>query len=118
MKRVVVVEDDPTIAEVIKIALERLGHIVMSFSNGQLIFNNDFIHPDIFIIDMQLSGFDGLDLCRFLKSQYSTKKIPIIMMSAHPEIKRFSKEVEADGVLEKPFHLEELRRLVEQLLQD
>jgi CheY-like chemotaxis protein len=52
------------------------------YANGELLMHNDFELPDLFIIDKQLSGIDGLELCRFLKAQEATRNIPVIIISA------------------------------------
>ena len=64
------------------------------------------------MIDKQLSGVDGLDICRFLKSQPETKDIPVIIISASPNIKGLSLQAGAHDTLEKPFHLRTLREMV------
>jgi CheY-like chemotaxis protein len=56
---------------------------------------------------------DGLDICRFLKNQEETKDIPVIMISASPNIFELAKNAGADGVIEKPFPIKELRNMIE-----
>ena len=73
---------------------------------------NKFTLPDLFLIDKQLSGYDGLDICRHLKNQAHTKNIPVIMISASPNIGALSKEAGADAYIEKPFEVKDLLRLV------
>ena len=59
--------------------------------------------PDLFLLDKQLAGADGTDICRFLKGQQKTKNIPVVMISANPGIKEISVDAGADAFIEKPF---------------
>jgi len=80
--------------------------------SGEDLVKNKFSLPDIFLIDKQLSGYDGLDICRRLKRRTETKNIPVIMVSASPEIADLSKDAGADDHIEKPFEIKDLLDLV------
>jgi CheY-like chemotaxis protein len=82
------------------------------FTDGHLILENHFKIPDLFILDKQLSGVDGLDICQFLKGQSETKAIPVIMLSASPGIEKASRSAGANDALEKPFKVKALRDMV------
>jgi DNA-binding response OmpR family regulator len=116
MKKILVADDDPGIQDVFKIILERAGYDVEVISNGQEVLNNRYRIPHLFILDKQLSGVDGLDICKFLKAQRKTAGIPVIMVSANPQIGRLSKEAGADGYIEKPFEMKNFLKLVEKYL--
>jgi DNA-binding response OmpR family regulator len=64
------------------------------------------------LLDRQLSGQDGLKVCRFLKSQSQTKDIPVIIVSATPGIGKLAQEAGADDFIEKPFQMKELLNVV------
>ncbi len=55
---------------------------------------------------------DGLDLCRKLKASPDTSAIPILMLSANPQIKVLASEAGADAVMEKPFEIKELLSVI------
>ena len=112
MKRIILADDDLGILEVSILIFERAGYEITVFPDGTPLLNNDFERPDIFILDKQLSGVDGLDICRFLKTQDSTKNVPVIMLSASPHISRSAQLAGADDFLEKPFKMKELRDMV------
>jgi DNA-binding response OmpR family regulator len=112
MKRIIIVEDDQSILDPMTIILRNAGYGVTIYLDGNLILNNDFIVPDIFIIDKKLPGADGLDICRHLKRQDMTKHIPVIMVSASSDIEVLAREAMADDVLEKPFKMNALRGMV------
>src|SRR5688572_18699109 len=103
MKKVMIIEDDPAILDALGILFSRAGYEIHSCPNGNFIFKEEFTIPDLFIIDKQLSGIDGLDICKHLKQTASTKHIPVIILSASPHINTQIKQVGADAFLEKPF---------------
>lgn len=113
-KKILVVDDDEGIQDIFQIILDRAGYDVTVFSRANAVLENKFSIPDLFILDKQLSGKDGLTVCRFLKSQESTKHIPVIIVSATPHIKKLSKAAGAEASIEKPFQIKELLNLVEE----
>lgn len=110
------IDDDPDILHVFKFVLERAGYIVTIFNSGDHVLNDKFEEPDIFIIDKQLSGADGLDLCRHLKKRELKHNTPVIIFSASPNIEKQVAEAGADDFLEKPFKTKTLLQLVEKHL--
>ena len=112
MKRIILAEDDPGIQDSIQMILEREGYEVTIYANGEDLLNKRFEAPDLFILDRQLSGVDGLDICKFLKKETDTSQIPVIILSASPQIGPMAKKVGADDFLEKPFTIDNLRKLV------
>jgi len=112
MKTIIIVEDDIAILEPMAIVLEMAGYSVIALSDGARVVNNDFSPPDLFLIDNQLGGLQGSDICRYLKNQEITKHIPVVLVSANPAIKKIATEVNAEGYLEKPFTMDELRNIV------
>ena len=114
-KHIIVTDDDPAIQDAIRMMLERKGYAVTAFRTGEPLLKETFEIPRLFILDKQLPGIDGLDLCRHLKAQEATRHIPILILSASPQIEAQAKEACADAFLTKPFKMQELRALVEQL---
>jgi len=103
-KKILIVEDDTGVLDVLRIILERAGFQVSVLTRGESILQDDFEHPDLILLDKQLSGVDGLDICRHLKTRAATKHIPIIMTSATPDVARLAIEAQADDFIEKPFN--------------
>lgn len=112
-KRIILVEDDSSIQDTVMLILESSGYHVDIYSSGEPILKNEYQIPDLFIVDKQLTGVDGLDVCRHLKSNEATKKIPVIMLSASPSIIPLAKAAGADSAIEKPFRMQELKETVE-----
>jgi len=103
IRRILIAEDDPGMQDAIRLIFERAGYQVTILATGEPLLRNNFELPDVFILDKQLSGVDGLDICRYLKQQENTRNIPVIMLSANPHIGKLSAEAGADDYLEKPF---------------
>jgi DNA-binding response OmpR family regulator len=111
-QHLIIADDDPGIQDVFQLIFERAGYHIQIFSSGGELMNNYFELPDAFILDKQLSGIDGLDICRFLKSQERTKNVPVIMLSANPAIGQGAEEAGADDYLEKPFKIHDLLAMI------
>jgi DNA-binding response OmpR family regulator len=111
MKRVLVVEDDPDIVELISHYLRGEGFHVESLGDGgralQRLRDGDF---DLLVLDLQLPGMDGLSLCMALRRDPRTEHLPIIMLTARgDESDRIvGLEVGADDYVVKPFSPKEL----------
>jgi CheY-like chemotaxis protein len=111
MKKITFVDDDPTIQDVIHLILDD-HYDITTYTDGTPLMRGDFKLPHLFLLDRQLPGIDGLDICRYLKKQPNTKNIPIIMISASPSITSLAQAAGADDVIEKPFLIQELRQLI------
>ena len=113
-KKIVVVDDDTSIQDIFKIILERAGYEVELLNSNSIIGTIRYNVPDLFILDKQLSGLDGLDICRHLKKQSKTAFIPVIMVSANPNISTLAIEAGADDYIEKPFEMAHLLKKIRQ----
>ena len=111
-KKILITEDDPAIMDALTLILTNNKMTVSCYTNGAALLENRFEIPDLFLIDKQLSGVDGLDICRHLKSQDITRNIPVIVISASPHVQRVSLEAGADAFLEKPFSNKNLLLMV------
>lgn len=113
MKKILIVDDDKTILEAIEVALKMEGYktLVVADANDA-IQKADFFMPDVILLDMLLSGSDGREISKEIKKNKSTKNIPIIIMSAHPSIKKRIIESGADDFLPKPFDIDDLLKII------
>lgn len=111
-KKIVIIDDDEGVQDIFRLIFKRAGYDVEVYGEAASILQNQFTQPDLFLLDRQLSGQDGLNVCNFLKSQTLTKDIPVIIISATPGIGILAKEVGADDFLEKPFQLNDLLKIV------
>jgi DNA-binding response OmpR family regulator len=110
--KILIVEDDESILDVLRIILSNAGYQTSCYANGRPLMSGTFEPPDLFLLDKQLSGIDGLDICRHLKEDPKTHDIPVIMISANPQIGPLSQEAGADDYIEKPFTMEYLLRTI------
>lgn len=112
MKKIIIVEDDDAILDTLCMILRPPDYEVVCFSNGDQVMENCYDMPHLFILDKQLAGVDGLELCRHIKNNNSTKHVPVIIMSASPGISTLAADAGADDVLVKPYTLRTLRAIV------
>ena len=116
MKQIIIADDDPGIRDIFELILKRAGYSVTIYSNGEALMTDEFELPDLFILDKQLSGVDGLQVCQYLKTHDVTKNIPVILISANPYVEKLANEAGADDFIEKPFKTKALIELMEKHL--
>ena len=117
-KKILVADDDPGIRDIFKIIFEREGYSIEIKEDAEEVLRNNFTIPDVFLIDKLLSGYDGLDICRHLKSNPLTSHIPVIMVSASPDIGITAIKAGADDFVEKPFDLKYLLKVIERNIRN
>jgi len=120
MGTILIVEDEADIADLVKYHLEREGLAARTVGDGKQAL--DLIvrdHPDLIILDLMLPGMDGLEMCRRLRGQSATQRIPIIMLTARAEeVDRIvGLEIGADDYVAKPFSPRELVARVKAVLR-
>ena len=86
-EKILIVEDEPSIRELVKMALEDAGFsAVYEAGDGETALQEvRRVQPDLILLDLMLPGIDGLTVCRKLKSEEDTRHIPIIMLTAKSE---------------------------------
>ncbi len=120
LDRVVVVDDDKEVQEIITFALSRNGFDVAVASNGQQLQDMLAVYtPDLIILDVMMPGLDGYQIFGSLRKNAATKHVPVIIMTAHVEdiYERISIDLGAAVHITKPFHPLELVGRVQELLQ-
>lgn len=115
-KKVMVADDDQGILGVIRLILEDEGYEVLVTSNGETLKKVIDTQPHVLLLDIWMSGHDGQEICRYLKSNDDTKHIPIILFSANKDTALKAKECGADDFLAKPFEIDELLAKVQQFV--
>ncbi len=120
MAAVLIVEDDPDIAELISHALGKAGLATELVASGRdALVRARTQRPDAIVLDIMLPGMDGLQVCRALRSEGATAAIPIIMVTARGEEsdRVGGLDLGADDYLTKPFSPRELVARVRALLR-
>ncbi len=116
-KTIYVIEDEPSIAEVVTLYLRRAGYVVTAIPNGQAALDQlEKRIPDLVILDLMLPGMDGYSLTRWLRER---SDVPIIMVtSRREEMDRIAGlEMGADDYVVKPFSPQELVSRVRAVLR-
>jgi len=119
MKKVLVVDDEVHITNIVKFTLENEGFSVITASDGQeglKLARQE--KPDLIVLDLMLPNIDGYKICRLLKFDEKFRHIPIILLSARSSEadRQLGKEVGADYYMAKPFDPEELSLKVKELV--
>lgn len=111
---ILVVEDDPQVARLIALVLQRHGHESEVVADGQTaLARAKAIKPAIIFADLTIKGMNGEALCSTLKSEASTRSIPYIVLSGDRDIAQKAKQCGADDYMGKPFEFADLIRLVD-----
>ncbi len=111
MSKILVIDDDPSNREILRARLEKAGHEVTEASNGEegIKLSEEFA-PHLVFLDIMMPKVDGLQVCRQIKSNPKTEKIPVIMLTACDQKidKLRGWESGADEYLAKPWDPDQL----------
>ena len=120
MHRVLVVDDNIDILQIVKIILENYGFEVAVTPKGEeTLSKTDTFNPQLILMDVFLSsGIDGRELCKILKSNSQTKDIPVILFSAQIKMDDGFASWGADDFIAKPFEVKELISKIKSHLPD
>jgi two-component system alkaline phosphatase synthesis response regulator PhoP len=106
MGKILIIQDSPSINAMLKFRLEKSGFSVDTVETGEEGIEKTKASPfQLVLLDYNLPGMNGSQVCRILKENESTRNIPIIIMSAKDEDKllQITKESGADGYISLPF---------------
>ena len=122
MKPILIIEDDPDIAEGVRYNLERDGleaRVALTGEQGLKMALDARAQPSLIILDLMLPGMSGTELCRRLRREPQTRRTPIIMLTARTtEAERIAGfELGADDYISKPFSVRELVARVRAVLR-
>ena len=120
MKRVLIVEDEKDLAELLAFNLEKEGYVAICVHDGKLGLERAAADlPDLILLDLMLPGMLGTDVCKALRKEPRTAHIPIIMITAKgDEIDRVvGFEVGADDYIVKPFSMREVALRVKAVMR-
>ena len=103
MEKILVVDDEEDVRQIMKSILSKEGYEVMIAKDADEALNLAKTNkPDLIILDYLMSGLNGVELCRALKKDNATKPIPVIMVTAYPGEKEESLSAGAVDFITKP----------------
>jgi len=116
--KILIVDDDKYIIEVVKVALEINGYEVISAYDGEeAMAKTRHEFPNLIILDLLMPKMDGWEVYKRLKEYSKTAHIPIIIISALEEKIGMVEEMEVEDYMEKPFDVNELVNRVKNILK-
>ncbi|SDE23892.1 response regulator [Sporomusa acidovorans] len=118
--KILIVDDEANIRELLKFNLEKSGYKVIEADEGQTAISKVKTEkPELIVLDLMLPGIDGLEVCRLVKNSRETAAIPIIMLTAKSEEidKVIGLELGADDYMTKPFSPRELLARIKAVLR-
>ena len=119
-EKILIVDDEESILELLRYNLEKNGYRVDTADTGEdAIAAARASHPDLVILDLMLPGIDGLEVCKILKNDPNTSRVPILMLTAKGEDADIvtGLELGADDYVTKPFSINVLIARVRALLR-
>lgn len=119
MSRILAVDDDNDILEVLQFILEDSGYEVDTLSDGNFLFDKIGQHtPDLILLDIMLGNLDGRELCRNVKANINTSSIPVILVSAsHNVAASMNQKGAPNAFIAKPFDINDLLTTIKAQLQ-
>ncbi|SDH18746.1 two-component system, OmpR family, phosphate regulon response regulator PhoB [Pedobacter terrae] len=109
MRKIFLLEDDQGIREVLEMLLTSENYVVECFASIKEFKNRDItIIPDLYLFDVMLPDGSGIDLCREIKNEDRYDNVPVIIMSAHANIRDLKGICEPENFISKPFDINEL----------
>jgi CheY-like chemotaxis protein len=117
-KKVLVIDDEPEMLNLVRFTLERAGYEVATCDNGRQAWDTIVkTSPDLLILDVMLPGIDGYSLQIKISQDEGTKNIPIIVLTAlEPSKTLFQKFSQVAGFMTKPFKTEALLESVQKAI--
>lgn len=115
MSRILVVDDEPDLLELLAVLLEGEGYAVDQAVNGaEALEQAESTMPSLILLDMKMPVMDGAQFAKLFRARHGTT-VPIVVMTAADDVKRRSAEVGAAAFLGKPFELDALLDTVKRL---
>ena len=120
MRRILIIQDSPSVNAMLKFRLERAGFSVDAVETGKGgVEKSRTLQYGIILLDYNLPDMNGDEVCRTLKGDRSTREIPVVLMSAKDEKKlsQITEEAGADGYIGLPFEGREFIQKIESFLK-
>lgn len=106
MKRVLIFEDEHSIADILAILLKNLYQVYTFYEGKDFESVITDMHPDLVLLDLNIGEIDGQDICKYIKSKTDLKHIPVILMSANTQLEVIKEYCGAEDMISKPFDIQ------------
>lgn len=116
--KILVVDDEPDLVEILSFELRAQGHTVVSAGNGkEALVQIKKEKPNLIISDINMPEMDGVDFFTSLKKDKNTKDIPIFILTASGNLEKYFRVLKVEDFMSKPFEMDALHAKVKQLLE-
>jgi len=119
MKRILIVEDNPDLRDLLAVVIRRLGHeVAIAITGEEAVEHAPAIKPDLILMDIRLPKLNGVEATIRIKANPATKDIPVVILSAFPMSSHGTNATEAGAVeiLQKPVRVTELEQTLTKYL--
>jgi two-component system response regulator VicR len=110
LKRILVIDDDEDILEILNIVFQEQGYEVVISNTGSAAEDIEVIDPDLVLLDVRITGSakNGAEICAEIKSQHKKKPLPVILVSGESDLAILASECGADTFIPKPFDINDM----------
>ncbi len=116
-RTVIVVDDSDQIRDVLTLLLEGEGYRVLPVEDGETaLMMTKLLNPALITLDLGLPGEDGAQILRRLKTDPETSHIPVVVVSGQTNMPAIEGSFAPEGILTKPFELDDIQKLVSDLI--
>lgn len=117
-KRILVIDDDKDILDIVDILFSEEGYQPLLYQTGTTIDHIKMLNPDLILLDIRINGFDktGDQICNALRGETGLKDVPVLLFSAEQDVQARASSCGANGYISKPFDIDDLLSKVKELL--
>ena len=117
-KKVLVIDDDEDILEILNIIFQENGYEIVLSNTGEAAGHIRLIQPDLVLLDVRIVGSakSGPEICKEIKSQQETRHLPVMLVSGETDLAIIAEKCGADAYVAKPFDIFDLLAQVKELL--
>lgn len=116
MKKILVIEDDQDIADIVEMALADRYVVQTETDNNHILRSFREFKPDLILVDNQIGQRNATEVVSEIKAMDDYYNIPFVLFSGHEDIRRIADEIEAHAYLPKPFALVDLYNCIDVVL--
>ena len=116
MTKIFIIEDDEDISDILTLTLgNKYNLLIINDTNNLIARMSDFL-PDLIITDNFVGQKVAVEIIKEIRDEHLFSNIPVILFSAHPDIKKLAEEIAANAYLSKPFTMEELNSCIDKVV--